>query len=184
MKEYTLAPVTSRESLHLLGGLVQTREKLLDFIAGLDEEDIHHPVQEFPTIGGYALHLAQIEWWWNFVVLRDEGISSDVKERFRFSHKQEIPAAGGLEKSYILARLGESRMHTREFFYALSDQEFRRPDLTISGGSSDEFFSPEWVLHHLHYHESYHLGQMNMLRQWMNGQREKWEHFNTPYLSM
>ncbi|WP_147803605.1 DinB family protein [Alkalicoccus halolimnae] len=182
--KYTLAPVSARESMHLLGGVIQTREKLLELIAELDEEDFHHKVHDFPTIAGYALHLAQIEWWWNNMVLRSNGMSKEDRDRFYFQEKQVITCPDHLEKSYLLSRLGEARMQTREFFYALSDQEFRRADLTIVGSDGEEMYSPEWVLYHLLHHESYHLGQMNMLRTWINGQREKWDHFNTPYLSL
>ncbi|PTL38045.1 DinB family protein [Alkalicoccus saliphilus] len=184
MKEYTLAPVSARESMHLLGGVIQTRERLLDLLGRMDEETMHHQVHDFPTIAAYALHLSQIEWWWNQMVLRDSGITDEDRERFHFKEKQEISCPDSVEKSFLLARLGESRIQTREFYYALSDQEFRRADLTVAGGQGEEVYSPEWVLYHLLYHESYHLGQMYMLQTWINGQREKWDHFNSPYLSL
>ncbi|SDN18718.1 DinB family protein [Alkalicoccus daliensis] len=184
MKEHTLAPVAARESIHLLGGLIQTREKLLELLNDLDEKDIHHKVQDFPTIAGYSLHLAQIEWWWNHMVLREEGISEEDRDRFYFTEKQEITCPEHLEKGYLLARLGEARMKTREYYMDLSDQEFHRPSLTIKDLNEEETYSAEWVLYHLLNHESYHIGQMYMLRRWINGQREKWEHFNTPYLSL
>ncbi|MFC4735327.1 DinB family protein [Bacillus daqingensis] len=184
MKEYTLAPVSARESMHLLGGVIQTREKLLELIAELNEEDMHHHVSDFPSIAGYALHLAQIEWWWNQAVLRGTGVTDEDRERFLFKEEQTIHCPDHIEKSFLLARLGEARIQTREYYYALSDQEFRRADKQPAGGKTDEAYSPEWVLWHLLHHESYHIGQMYMLRRWINGQREKWDHFNTPYLSL
>jgi uncharacterized damage-inducible protein DinB len=184
MIEHTLAPGSTRESQHLLGGLILTRERLLELLDELDEQDIHHQVHDFPTIAGYALHLAQIEWWWNKMVLQGQGINEEERERFFFQEKQIITAPKDKEKSWFLSRLGESRMLTREYYLNLSDIEFRRVKLTVHGKEIEERYSPEWVLYHLIHHESYHLGQMYMLLTWINGQREKWDHFNSPYLSI
>ncbi|QKS71779.1 DinB family protein [Paenalkalicoccus suaedae] len=179
---YTLAPVSSRESLHMLGGLIQTRERLIELLTSVSDEDLNHQVQDFPTIGGYGLHLAQIEWWWNKMVLSGEGITEDERAHFHFTGKQEIPSMK-LDKSLILSRLGEARMLTREYFHSLSDVEFRRSSLPIHGDDSGDLYSPSWVIYHLSYHESYHLGQMLLLRKWITGQREKWDHFKSPHLS-
>ncbi|WP_280769275.1 DinB family protein [Salipaludibacillus daqingensis] len=184
MIEHTLAPVSSRESTHLLGGLILTRERLLGLLDELDEQDIHHHVHDFPTIAAYALHLAQIELWWNKMVLQGEGLTDDERARFFFQEKQVITAPKHLEKSWFLSRLGEVRMLTREYYLDLSDMEFRRANLTVHGLNKEERYSPEWILYHLNHHESYHLGQMYMLLKWINGQREKWDHFNSPYLSI
>ncbi|MCE7794885.1 DinB family protein [Salipaludibacillus sp. CUR1] len=184
MEEHTLAPVSSRESLHLLGGLILTRERLLTLLDELDEQDLHHQVHDFPTLGGYALHLAQIELWWNKMVLTGEGLTAEDRKKFDFKEKQEITAPTGMEKSWVLARLGEARMLTREYYHSLSDFEFRKAILKVKDGDTEKVYSPEWVLYHLNHHESYHLGQMYMLLKWINGRREKWDHFNTPYLSI
>ncbi|PYZ93528.1 hypothetical protein CR194_10185 [Salipaludibacillus keqinensis] len=184
MREYSLAPASSRESVHLLGGLIQTRERLLGLLDELDEQDIHHKVHDLPTIAGYALHLAQIELWWNNMVLRDTGINDEERERFYLQEKQVITAPPELEKSWFLSRLGEARMLTREFYLEVSDHEFRKSGYHILGQESDGKYSAEWILYHLIHHESYHLGQMYLLLKWINGQREKWDHFNSPYLSI
>lgn len=184
MIEHTLALGASRESQHLLGGLILTRERLLGMLDELDEQDIHHQVHDFPTIAGYTLHLAQIEWWWNKMVLQGIGINDEEREHLFLQEKQVITAPKDLEKSWFLSRLGEARMLTREYYLDLSDIEFRRANLTVHGKQAEERYSPEWVLYHLNHHESYHLGQMYMLLSWINGQREKWDHFNSPYLSI
>lgn len=184
MKEFTLAPVSARESVHLLGGLIQTRERLLELISLLDDKDMHQKVGDFPTIAEYALHVAQVEWWWNHMVLRHEGISEEASKQFYFNEMEILPVTEKLEKSYILSRLGEARMQTREFFYDLSDQELHRMDLTVKDSDGEEVYSADWVLYHLLNHESYHIGQMYLLRAFISGQPEKGNHFNPPYLSM
>lgn len=184
MKEFILAPVSARESVHLLGGLIQTRERLLELMAALEDEDLHKKIDKFPTIAEYALHTAQVEWWWNHMVLRDEGISEEAAARFYFTEIETLPLTEKLEKSYILSRLGEARMQTREFYYDLSDQELHRADLTVKDGKKSELYAPDWVLYHLLNHESYHIGQMYMLRSFITGQQDKGNHFNPPHLSM
>ncbi|MGJ9382533.1 hypothetical protein CR203_10395 [Salipaludibacillus neizhouensis] len=171
MKVHTLAPVSSRDSTHLLGGLILTRERLLALLDDIDEYDLHHHVHDFPSVGAYILHLAQIEWWWNKMVLRPDGITDLDRERFYFQEKQVIIAPEGMEKSWVLARLGEARMLTREYFMEISDVEFKKSNLIEKDQGMGESYSPEWVLYHLNYHESYHLGQINMLLKWIDGQR-------------
>ncbi|WP_416151268.1 DinB family protein [Salipaludibacillus sp. HK11] len=180
MVEHTLTPVSSRESSHLLGGLILTRERLLGLLDELDERDIHQSVRGLPSIAGYALHLAQVEYWWNKTVLREEELTVEEREHYLFDEKQAIFAPTELEKSWFLSRLGEARMLTREHYMSISDIEFRSANLTVKGKAKEDTYSPEWILHHLNFHESYHLGQMYLVLKWMNGCLEEWDHFSAP----
>ncbi|WP_096435754.1 DinB family protein [Alteribacter populi] len=184
MEKRTLDSGPSRDSLYLLDGLIQTREKLLTMIDKVDEEDLYFHVPQVPTVAGYLLHLAQIELWWNKEVLRQQPLSEEDHERFLFQEKQEIVTPPKQEKAWFLSRLGEARMLTREHFMMMSDMEFKRPSLEVVLGDEETYCSPEWVLYHLIDHESYHRGQMALIFTLMNGKREKWDHFTTPYLSL
>ncbi|MBM7096249.1 MULTISPECIES: DinB family protein [Alteribacter] len=184
MEKKTLSQGPTRDSLYLLNGLIETREKLLEMIDQVDDSDLYFHSQELPTPAGYLLHLAQVELWWNRIGLQQSELSAEEKERFHFIEKQEIEAPTGLEKSWFLARLGEVRKMTREHYMTMSDMEFKRASLQVNLNGKDTLCSPEWVLYHLIDHESYHRGQIALLFRMLNGKREKWDHFNTPYLSI
>ncbi|PYZ97447.1 hypothetical protein CR205_02285 [Alteribacter lacisalsi] len=174
----------ARDSRYLLDGLIETREKLLEMIDEVDDGDLYYQTQGLPAPAGYLLHLAQVELFWNKVVLQQGSVSDEDRQRFHFQEKQEISAPEGKDKSWFLARLGEVRMLTREHYMKMSDIEFKRPALEVKLKGEMVRCSPEWVLYHLIDHEAYHRGQVALIFRMMNGTREKWDHFNTPYLSM
>ncbi|TMW71468.1 DinB family protein [Alteribacter natronophilus] len=174
----------ARDSRYLLDGLIETREKLLEMIDHVDDGDLYYETNGLPSPAGYLLHLAQIELFWNRVGLQQGSLSDGDRERFCFREEQEITCPKGKEKSWFLARLGEVRMLTREHYMKMSDIEFKRPSLEVNLKGEKALCSPEWVLYHLIDHEAYHRGQIALIFRMMNGTREKWDHFNTPYLSM
>ena len=184
MKEITLSTHMKNDAIHLLQGLKETREQLLKIVADLDQQDLYYEYNRFPNIASYLLHIAQIELWWMRVVIQGREINSVEKESFYFHEKQEISAPIGKERSYYLARLADARAITKEIYLNLSDVEFRSASRKVKEGNETKAYSPEWVLYHLIDHESYHRGQIAFLAKIISGKREKWEHFNTPYLSL
>ncbi|OIJ10151.1 hypothetical protein BKP35_13635 [Anaerobacillus arseniciselenatis] len=184
MKEITLSTHMKNDAIHLLQGLKSTREQLLKIVADLDQQDLYYECNGFPSISGYLLHIAQIELWWMRVVIQGQELSTEEKQLFNFHEKQEISAPLGKDRSYFLARLADAREVTKEIYLNLSDVEFRRASKKVKEGDEIKAYTPEWILYHLIDHESYHRGQIAFLTKMISGKREKWEHFNTPYLSL
>ncbi|TLS37819.1 DinB family protein [Pseudalkalibacillus caeni] len=184
MEERTLGNYDIHDAAHLLKGLKETREKLLEVISDIDTDDLHYKHSGLPSIGGYLLHIAQIELWWAKTVLLEQNLSESDKEHFFFNEDQKITAPEDKELSWFQARLAEARALTRGYYNQLSDVDFRNPTKRAILEGKEVFCSPEWVIYHLIDHESYHRGQIGMLLKLIAGKREKWDHFNTPYLSL
>lgn len=184
MIEKTLGNYDVHDSSHGLQALKETREKLLSMVSDIEFQELHYGYSSFPTVGAYLLHIAQIELWWVKNALMGESVTEEEKERYYFQEKQVIAAPDDKELSWFLARLAEARDYIRAYFNQLSDVEYRKPGPEIMINGETLRYSPEWVISHLIDHEAYHRGQAAMVLKMVSGQREAWEHFNTPYLSL
>ncbi|MBN8207212.1 DinB family protein [Bacillus sp. NTK071] len=184
MMEKTLGNYDVHDSSHGLQALKETREKLLSMVSGVEFQELHYGYSSFPTVGAYLLHIAQIELWWVKNALMGESVTEEEKRNFYFQEKQIISAPDDKELSWFLARLAEARDLIRDYFNRLSDVEYRKPGPEVIVNGERHSYSPEWVISHLIDHEAYHRGQAAMVLKMVSGQREDWEHFNTPYLSL
>ncbi|WP_377889613.1 DinB family protein [Alkalihalobacillus sp. R86527] len=184
MLEKTLGNYDVHDSSHGMKALKETREKLLYMVSKIEDQELHYHYSKFPTVAGYLLHIAQIELWWVKNALMGEQVTEDEKERFFFKEEQVISAPEEKDLSWFLARLAEVREMCRKFYNNLSDVDYRKPGPEVEINGEVHAYSPEWVISHLIDHEAYHRGQAAMVLKMVSGQREQWEHFNTPYLSL
>lgn len=184
MLEKTLGNYDVHDSSHGLQALKETREKLLSMVSDIELQELHYGYSSFPTVGAYLLHIAQIELWWVKNALMGESVTEEEKNHFFFQEEQIISAPSDKELSWFLARLAEVRDLIRDFYNNLSDVDYRKPGPEVVVNGESIHYSPEWIISHLIDHESYHRGQAAMVLKMVSGQREDWEHFNTPYLSL
>ncbi|WP_347550752.1 DinB family protein [Pseudalkalibacillus hwajinpoensis] len=184
MIEKTLGNYDVHDSSHGLQALKETREKLLSMVIEVEFQELHYRYSSFPTVGAYLLHIAQIELWWVKNALMGEVVTEEEKKHYYFQEKQIISAPDDKELSWFQARLAEVRELTRSFYNNLSDVEYRKPGPEVMMNGESHAYSPEWIISHLVDHEAYHRGQAAMVLKMVSGQREDWEHFNTPYLSL
>jgi hypothetical protein len=158
-----------------LAGESETLNGFLDFLrscvprklAGLSDEQIRtpHPPSVL-TLGGVVRHLAYVERWWFATVLADEdqtypwtgaeGPDDDPDIDFR------VPDGENAE-SLIALYLGEcERSRGIAARYAL--------DAPSDGAHRGERFSARWIATHMVEETGRHLGQMDMIREAIDGQ--------------
>ncbi|RBW71063.1 DinB family protein [Bacillus taeanensis] len=159
MVEKTLGNYDIHDAVHLLQGLKETREQLLSVLSSLSTEQLHEKLTNMPSVGQLLMHLIEYERAWLKAIHTDQD-QKDISAEFDYKEDDTVK---GFQKSWFLARLAETREQTRNYFYKLSDIEFRRPTFQIRKEEEVLRYSPEWIVYHLLDHESYIRGQIAII---------------------
>jgi uncharacterized damage-inducible protein DinB len=160
MIEKTLGNYDIHDAVHLLQGLKETREQLLSVLSSVSTEQLHEKLNNLPTVGQLLIDLIDYERAWL------KAIQNNQEEKGTFSEfvfKEKDTSDNTFPKSWFLARLAETREQTRNYFYKLSDIEFRRPTFQIRKEKEIHNYSPEWIVYHLIDHESYIRGKISLI---------------------
>jgi uncharacterized damage-inducible protein DinB len=142
--------------------LEETRNRLLEQLEGLSQETLDYTpsINKIETIGTLLFHIAAVEWSYIFEDIdKLEMGYEEWKYAFALREKLDPAQLTGEPLKFYFQKLSDVRNDVIKRLKKLEDNELER---FITIGKRE--LTIEWILYHLIYHESIHIGQINFLK--------------------
>jgi uncharacterized damage-inducible protein DinB len=144
----------------IFGEMEEVRRLLLKQVKGISQEilDYTPDINKFETIGTQLFHIADVENSWIFEHIDGEQLDYEQwKYAFGIREKLDPPQLTKKPLDYYLTILNDVREKIKDRIF-----EFKEEDAKNIFSSSLGKTTLEWVLFHIHQHESHHIGQINL----------------------
>ena len=140
--------------------LEETRKRLFEQIEGITQEQLDFTPSErkIETIGTLLFHILAVEYSWIYEDIFKEEM--DYEEyKYAFALREELYPPQLIGKPFYIDKMNAIR---ERLFGTLMTWKDKDLDRVISSGKSK--FTINWILYHINYHESIHIGQINFLK--------------------
>lgn len=161
-KILTIEKKISNRLWALFGEMEAVRKELKSQIKGITQEEIDFSpdMDKFETIGTQILHVTDSENWWIRRHLNNEEYNTEkwkyaVALQYNYNPRQLT----GQKIDFYINLLDEVRKNTENQLSKLKNDDLEKVFKSEIGEAT-----LEWVLFHIHQHESHHIGQINLLR--------------------
>lgn len=142
--------------------LSETRERLLEQIKDISQEqlDFSPSITKIETIGTLLFHIAAIEFSYIFEdIYEEQWDQEEWKYSLALREQLDPPQMTGKPISFYLDKLSEIRERVYSKVLEWTDKDL---DRVVKSGKREVTIN--WILYHINYHESVHIGQINFLK--------------------
>ena len=140
----------------------ETRKRLFEQIEGISQEQLEFTPSErkIETIGTLLFHILAVEYSWIYKdIFKEEMDYEEYKYAFALREDLHPPQLTGKPLSFYVDKMNSLR---NRVFSTL--KTWKNEDLDREVTSGKNTFTIYWILYHVNYHESIHIGQINFLK--------------------